>query len=76
MVNLWTQVMIGVDSTEISAGFFIDYCGRGGSLMRMRSDEADGGQYLRFRTGTFSRFLNPESPLLIRHRRPATCVWH
>lgn len=33
MVNLWTQVMIGIDSNQVSAANFIDYCGRGGGLM-------------------------------------------
>jgi monoamine oxidase len=51
MVNLWTQVMIGIDSNEVSAANFIDYCGRGGGLMQMRSDSKHGGQYLRFRQG-------------------------
>ncbi|KAJ5873264.1 hypothetical protein N7455_003807 [Penicillium solitum] len=54
MVNLWTQVMLGVDSNEISAGCFVDYCAKGGGLMQMRSDSKHGGQYLRFRKGTQS----------------------
>lgn len=51
MINLWTQVMLGVDSNEISAGCFVDYCAKGGGLMQMRSDSKHGGQYLRFRKG-------------------------
>jgi monoamine oxidase len=51
MVNVWTQVMLGVDSTEISAACFVDYCGRGGGLMQMRSDRKHGGQQLRIRQG-------------------------
>jgi monoamine oxidase len=51
MVNVWTQVMLGFDSTEISAAFFVDYCGRGGGLMQMRSDRKHGGQQLRIRQG-------------------------
>jgi monoamine oxidase len=51
MVNVWTQVMLGVDSTEISAACFADYCGRGGGLMQMRSDRKHGGQQLRIRQG-------------------------
>ncbi|CAI7666862.1 unnamed protein product [Penicillium palitans] len=54
MINLWTQVMLGVDSNEISAGCFVDYCAKGGGLMQMRSDSKHGGQYLRFRKGTQS----------------------
>jgi monoamine oxidase len=53
MVNVWTQVMLGVDSTEISAACFVDYCGRGGGLMQMRSDRKHGGQYLKVRQGEF-----------------------
>lgn len=51
MINLWTQVMLGIDSNEISAGCFVDYCAKGGGLMQMRSDTKHGGQYLRFRKG-------------------------
>lgn len=54
MVNVWTQVMLGVDSTEISAACFVDYCGRGGGLMQMRSDRKHGGQQLRIRQGQSS----------------------
>ena len=43
--------MLGVDSNEISAGCFVDYCAKGGGLMQMRSDSKHGGQYLRFRKG-------------------------
>ncbi|PGH13227.1 hypothetical protein AJ79_03785 [Helicocarpus griseus UAMH5409] len=58
MVNLWAQVMLGLDSDEISAASFVDYCARGGGLMQMRSDTKDGGQYLKFRNGTQSVALN------------------
>lgn len=51
MINLWTQVMLGIDSNEISAACFVDYCAKGGGLMQMRSDTKHGGQYLRFRQG-------------------------
>ncbi|KAJ5339252.1 Flavin amine oxidase [Penicillium brevicompactum] len=54
MINLWTQVMLGIDSNEISAACFVDYCAKGGGLMQMRSDTKHGGQYLRFRQGTQS----------------------
>ncbi|KAK2804520.1 hypothetical protein FQN50_006595 [Emmonsiellopsis sp. PD_5] len=58
MVNLWSHAMLGLDSDEISAGAFIDYCARGGGLMQMRSDTKHGGQYLRFRKGTQSVAIN------------------
>ena len=51
MVNIWAEVMLGVEASEVSARCFIDYCAKGGSLMTMRSDKKHGGQYLRFKTG-------------------------
>ncbi|KAJ5573821.1 Flavin amine oxidase [Penicillium hispanicum] len=77
MVNLWAQVMLGVDADEISAGCFVDYCARGGGLMQMRSDSKHGGQYLRFRTGSQSVALNIAKllpPDSIRLCSPVTAV--
>lgn len=54
MVNVWARVMLGCEYTEVTAGYFIDYCRRGGGLMQMRSDGKHGGQYLRFKTGSQS----------------------
>lgn len=54
MVNVWARVMLGCEYTEVTAGYFIDYCRRGGGLMQMRSDSKHGGQYLRFKTGSQS----------------------
>jgi monoamine oxidase len=51
MVKIWSRVMLGVESTELSAQFFIEYSGKGGGLKTLRSDGKDGGQYLRFRKG-------------------------
>lgn len=53
MVKIWSRVMLGVESAELSAQFFIEYAGKGGGLKTLRSDGRDGGQYLRFRTGLF-----------------------
>lgn len=52
MVNVWAQVMLGVEASAVSARYFIDYCAKGGSLMTMRSDSKHGGQYLRFHKGS------------------------
>lgn len=51
MVNLWSQVMHGVESSEQSAAFFIDYCRRNHGLLAIRADDKTGGQYLRYQTG-------------------------
>lgn len=51
MVNLWTQVMHGVESTEESAAFFIDYCRRVGGFPVIRADDETGGNYLRIVEG-------------------------
>lgn len=52
MVRIWSRVMIGVEATELSAQYFIEYNGKGGGLKTLRSDGKGGGQYLRFRKGT------------------------
>lgn len=51
MVKIWSPVMLGIESTELSAQFFIEYNGKGGGLKTLRSDSKGGGQYLRFRKG-------------------------
>jgi monoamine oxidase len=51
MVNIWAQVMHGLDSTEYSAAWFIDYCRRNHGLLAIRADDASGGQHLRFKDG-------------------------
>ena len=50
--GIWTHAMLGVDPSEVSALYFLEYCRCGGGLMTMRSDCKDGGQYLRFHGGT------------------------
>ncbi|CEL06935.1 Putative Flavin-containing amine oxidase [Aspergillus calidoustus] len=54
MVNLWAQVMHGLESSEYSAAWFIDYCRRNRGLLAIRADDASGGQHLRFRGGSQS----------------------
>jgi monoamine oxidase len=49
--KIWANCMLGCETREVSALYFLDYCKRGGGLMQMRSDFKDGGQYLRIRTG-------------------------
>ncbi|EXJ86510.1 hypothetical protein A1O3_03461 [Capronia epimyces CBS 606.96] len=65
--QVWTHAMLGMDPSEISALYFIEYCAAGGGLMTMRSDQKDGGQYLRIRQG-MSAF--PEG--LARKLRPGS----
>ncbi|KAE8447068.1 hypothetical protein EG329_011203 [Mollisiaceae sp. DMI_Dod_QoI] len=58
MIRIWSRVMLGVEATEMSAQYFIEYNGKGGGLKTLRSDQKHGGQYLRFRQGTQSISLN------------------
>lgn len=51
MVNLWAEVMHGLESTEESAAWFIDYCRRNKGFLAIRADDSTGGQYLRFQDG-------------------------
>ncbi|EXJ62845.1 hypothetical protein A1O7_03286 [Cladophialophora yegresii CBS 114405] len=79
--QVWTHAMLGVDPSEVSALYFIEYCAAGGGLMTMRSDSKGGGQYLRIREGTSSfaegllEKLNPRSiklssPVAEIHQQP------
>ncbi|KAG9252528.1 flavin-containing amine oxidase [Emericellopsis atlantica] len=52
MINVWAQVMHGVNSTEESAAFFIDYCRTNGGLFSIRADDKTGGQHQRLVKGT------------------------
>ncbi|KAL4934874.1 hypothetical protein BDV06DRAFT_235000 [Aspergillus oleicola] len=54
MVNLWAQVMHGLEATEYSAAWFIDYCRRNRGLLAIRADDETGGQHLRFIDGAQS----------------------
>lgn len=57
-VKLWTRAMLGLEPSEMSALFFLNYCKSGGGLLQMRSDFKHGGQYLRFIRGERSRALS------------------
>jgi len=61
-LTIGTRAMLGVEPSEMSALYFLDYCKAGGGYMQMRSDRKDGGQYLRVAQGTqsFSRGLANE----------------
>ncbi|VUC33713.1 unnamed protein product [Clonostachys rosea] len=62
--TVWTRAMLGVEPSELSALFFLNYCKSGGGLLNMRSDRKGGGQHLRIRQGTqsFSTGLASELP--------------
>ena len=68
--NLWVRAMLGIDGSEISALYFLHYCKSGGGFKLMRSDDKDGGQHLRCKTGSqqysegLASFLTPGSVLL------------
>lgn len=49
--SIWTRAMLGQEPEDVSALYFLSYCKSGGSLLQMRSDRRDGGQYLRLRQG-------------------------
>ncbi|KAK8021981.1 hypothetical protein PG993_012748 [Apiospora rasikravindrae] len=51
---VWTRAMLGVEPSDMSALFFLNYCKSGGGLLQMRSDRKGGGQHLRIRQGTQS----------------------
>ncbi|KAK7936591.1 uncharacterized protein PG986_015029 [Apiospora aurea] len=51
---VWTRAMLGVEPSDMSALFFLNYCRSGGGLLQMRSDRKGGGQHLRVRQGTQS----------------------
>ena len=50
-VKVWTRAMLGLEPSEISALFFMDYCKSGGGLMQMRSDKRHGGQHFKLVRG-------------------------
>ncbi|KAI1862752.1 uncharacterized protein JN550_010089 [Neoarthrinium moseri] len=52
MINLWVRVMHGLESTEESAAWFIDYCRSNRGLFAVRADDCTGGNYLRLPQGT------------------------
>lgn len=56
MVNLWSRVMHGVESTQQSAAWFIDYCRRNHGLLAIRADDASGGNYQRLLAGECNLF--------------------
>ena len=51
MVNLWARVMHGVESTQESGAWFIDYCRRNRGLLAIRADNHTGGNYMRIIEG-------------------------
>ena len=63
-IKVGTRAMLGVEPSEMSALYFLDYCKSGGGYMLMRSDRKHGGQYLRIAQGTqsFSKGLASELP--------------
>lgn len=51
MVNLWVRVMHGIESTEESAAWFIEYCRSNRGLLAIRADDHTGGNYIRLHSG-------------------------
>jgi hypothetical protein len=61
MANATARGFLGVESTEISALFYIDYVRSGFKMESLTSDLKGGAQYLRARQGMISHnyFANP-----------------
>ena len=76
MINIWVQVMHGVDSSEESAAFFIDYCRRNKGLFSIRADDETGGNHQRILTGRST--VSPSEYLCVnsRGRHNLFCQWH
>ncbi|KAE9365980.1 FAD/NAD(P)-binding domain-containing protein [Stipitochalara longipes BDJ] len=78
--------LLGVDATELSLFFYLDYIKSGGSLAELMSERIDGVQYQRLREGMQSiskgmaRDLQPGSLFLqspvsqIQHGNSSTCT--
>jgi monoamine oxidase len=65
--------MLGLEPSDLSALFFLNYCKSGGGLLQMRSDRKGGGQHLRIRQGTQSiaRGLAADLPAgIVRLNKP------
>ncbi|KAF9873999.1 flavin containing amine oxidoreductase [Colletotrichum karsti] len=52
MVNIWARAMHGLESTQESAAYFIDYCRSNHGLLAIRADDQTGGNYMRLQGGT------------------------
>ncbi|KAH7354854.1 putative amine oxidase [Rhexocercosporidium sp. MPI-PUGE-AT-0058] len=77
MAGLATLGLLGVEATEISALFMVDYIKSGTGVANMISDGKDGGQYLRNRRGNlqFSKHLAAElNPGSIKLSHPVTSI--
>ncbi|KAM0418926.1 hypothetical protein ACHAPT_012191 [Fusarium lateritium] len=53
MANIWTRAMHGLESTQESAAYFIDYCRSNHGLLAVRADDHTGGNYMRLQGGTY-----------------------
>lgn len=62
MVAISTRALLGLEPSEMSALYLLDYIKSGGGILLMRSDKKHGGQYLRLRKGTqeFSKCIANE----------------
>jgi hypothetical protein len=57
--------LLGLEPSELSALFFLDYCKSGGGLNNMRSDRMHGGQFLRIATGKSFEQHSPRFELTV-----------
>lgn len=54
MLRISTRALLGVEPSDMSALYFLDYCKSAGGLLAMRGDGKGGGQYLRLVPGMSS----------------------
>ena len=54
MIKITCRALLGLEPSEMSALYMLDYLKSGGGILLMRSDKEHGGQYLRLVEGTQS----------------------
>jgi monoamine oxidase len=56
-IDLIVKAILGVNATELSLYYYLDYIKSGGSLKDLESSRSNGAQYMRLRQGIFLIFL-------------------
>ncbi|CZR67640.1 related to amine oxidase [Phialocephala subalpina] len=76
IIETTVKALLGVDATELSLFFYLDYIKSGRSLKDLSSEKKNGAQYQRLRQGELrSGLLLLESPVSHIHREHnSTCI--
>lgn len=70
-IGVACRMMLGLESSQVSALFFLNYCKSGGGIMQMRADEKHGGQHLRLVKGDGAFSATPiDTSLTSTNRNP------